>query len=121
MCVLFDTGASRSFIAKNTVHKLQLKQRKLKELVEVHTPIGGPITLGLYCRVPISYSFYKFPFDLIVMDFPEFDIILGLDWLTKYEAEVNCGKESLKFERSLDILRFPVRARIRIEKNFGQH
>ena len=39
--VLFDTGTSRSFIAKNAVKKLDLKLRKLKEPITVHNPVGG--------------------------------------------------------------------------------
>ena len=39
--VLFDTGASRSFVAKNVVKKLDLNLKKLKEPMTVHNPVGG--------------------------------------------------------------------------------
>ena len=105
--VLFDTGASRSFIASNTVHKLKLKQRKLKDSVGVHNPIGGSLILSSYCRVPVSYSSYKFSFDLITMDFPEIDIILRLDWLTKYEAEVKCAERIVNIKTKLGYITVP--------------
>ena len=60
--VLFDTGASCSFISGNIVHKLKLKQGKLKEPIKVQNPIGGSVSLSSYCRVPVSYSCYKFSF-----------------------------------------------------------
>ena len=30
------------------------------------------------------------------MNFNEFDLILGLDWLTKYEAEVRCAERVVR-------------------------
>ena len=41
------------------------------------------------------------------MDFPEFDIILGLDWLTKYEAEVNCAERIVKIRTELGHIYIP--------------
>ena len=43
--VLFDTGASRSFIAKNVVKKLDLNLKKLKTPMTVHNPVGVPSIL----------------------------------------------------------------------------
>ena len=105
--VLFDTGASRSFISGKIVHKLKLNQRILKEPIKVQNPIGGSVSLSLYCRVPISYSRYKFPIHLIVMDLSEFDVILGLEWLTKYKAEVRCAERIVKVETKLGPIYIP--------------
>ena len=105
--VLFDTGASRSFISSNLVHKLKLKRGKLKEPIKVQNPIEGPVSLSSYCRVPVSYSCYKFSFKVIVMDHSDFDIILGLDWLTKYKAEVRCAKRIVKVETKLGPIYIP--------------
>jgi hypothetical protein len=33
-----------------------------------------------------------FPSDLIVIDTPGIDVILGMNWLMKYEANVSCDK-----------------------------
>ena len=41
------------------------------------------------------------------MDFPEFDIILGLDWLTKHEAEVNCAERIVKIRTKLGYITVP--------------
>ena len=54
--VLFDTGASRSFIAKSAVKKLDLKLKKLKEPMTVQNPVGGSIGLSWVCGVPVSIS-----------------------------------------------------------------
>ena len=36
-----------------------------------------------------------FPSDLIVIDTPGIDIILGMNWLMKYEANVSCDKRTV--------------------------
>ena len=35
------------------------------------------------------------------MNFTEFDLILGLDWLTKFEAEVKCAERVVKVKTKL--------------------
>ena len=77
--VLFDTGASRSFVAKNAARKLDLNLKKLKEPMTVQNPVGGSIDLSWVCGVPVSFSRYRFPTIAVVMNFKEFDLILGLD------------------------------------------
>ena len=41
------------------------------------------------------------------MDLSEFDIILGLDWLTKYKAEVRCAERIVKVETKLGPIYIP--------------
>ena len=35
----------------------------------------------------------KFSTDLIALPFREYDLILGMDWLSKHQAIVNCDKK----------------------------
>ena len=35
----------------------------------------------------------EFPVDLIALPFHEFDLILGMDWLSKHRAIVDCDKK----------------------------
>ena len=37
------------------------------------------------------------PADLIVLSMKEFDIILGIDWLTKYCAKLDCANKMITF------------------------
>ena len=96
--VLFDTGASHSFIAMKTVKRkeLKLKSKLEKNPLCVQNPIGGSTNLCLYCEeVPISHSLHQFPIDLYILDFDGFDVLLGMDWLTKYEVVLDCVKRTV--------------------------
>ena len=75
--VLFDTGASHSFISKQTAEELKLTQIFYEEPMCVINPVGGPAILCLYCKkVPISDSLHQFPRDLFIFYFSEFEILL---------------------------------------------
>ena len=115
--VLFDTGASRSFISGNLVHKLKLKRRKLKEPIKVRNPIGGSISLGIYCKVPISFSRYR----LIRLSWTFPNLILYWGWIgwQNIRPKLDVPKESLKSKRSLDLYTYHVMAQKSIEQNFG--
>ncbi|NDS23458.1 retroviral-like aspartic protease family protein, partial [Klebsiella pneumoniae] len=82
--VLFDTGASHSFISQQTVNELGLKTKFVDDPIFVKNPVGGPANLCSYCkRVPISYASYRFPINLFVLEFNEFEILLGMKWLSR--------------------------------------
>ena len=36
--------------------------------------------------------------DLIVLDMDEYEIILGMDWLSKYHAKIDCRKKIVVFQ-----------------------
>ncbi|XP_021747555.1 uncharacterized protein LOC110713411 [Chenopodium quinoa] len=86
--VFFDSGASHSFISKEVVGSLGLES---PELVSLHVSIpSGEVRScsRLFLSVPISISEVKFLADLIEFDLNDFDVILGMDWLGKYEAKI---------------------------------
>ncbi len=41
---------------------------------------------------------YTYPIDLILLDLLEFDVILGMDWLSTCYASVNYRQKSFIFE-----------------------
>ena len=44
----------------------------------------------VYRDCPIRIREYEFPRDLIELSFIEFDVILGMDWLSRHEVVVDC-------------------------------
>ena len=89
--VLFDYGVSHSFIAASIVIELGLEVETLEEPLYVSSPIGIRARIGMICR---GYELEIFRILLTVglriMDMSEFDIILGMDWLTAYRVVIDC-------------------------------
>ena len=49
----------------------------------------------------------EFPVDLIALPFHEFDLILGMNWLSKHQAIVDCDKKTVLLKCS-DLLEVTV-------------
>ena len=89
--VLFDSGASHSFITASVVIKLGLEVETLEEPLYVRYPLGIRARIGMICRgCELEISGTLFTVDLRIMDMSEFDVILGMDWLTAYMVVIDC-------------------------------
>ena len=57
----------------------------------VSSPLGIRARIGMICRgFELEISGILLTVDLRVMDMSEFDIILGIDWLTAYRVIIDC-------------------------------
>ena len=91
--VLFDSGASHSFIATSFVIELGLEVETLKEPLYVSSPLGIRARIGMICRgCELEISGTLLTVDLRIMDMLEFDVILGMDWLTAYRVVIDCER-----------------------------
>ena len=78
--VLFDYGASHSFIVASVVIELGLKVEALEEPLYVSSPLGIKAGIGMICRgCELEISGILLTVDLRVMDMSEFNVILGMD------------------------------------------
>ena len=83
--ILFDYGASHSFIVSSCVRELGLKVETLEEPMHVSSPLGTRVIVDLIFRgCELEISGILITLDLRVMDMMEFDVILGMDWLTTH-------------------------------------
>jgi hypothetical protein len=77
--ILFDSGASHSFISSSFVVKYGLPIATMKHTMLVSSP-GGEIRTKHICpAVSISIRGVDFPSNLILLDSKGIDIILGMD------------------------------------------
>ena len=57
----------------------------------VKNPLGHSVIVNrVYRDCPIRIREYEFPGDLIELSFKEFDVILGMDWLSRHQVMVDC-------------------------------
>ena len=91
--VLFDSGASHSFISTSVVIELGLEVETLEEPLYVGSPLGIRARIGMICRgYELEISRTLLTVDLRIMDMSEFDVILGMDWLTAYRVVIDCER-----------------------------
>ena len=92
--VLFDFGASHSFIAASVVIELGLEVETLEEPLYVSAPLGIRARIGMICSgCELEISRTLLTVDLRIMDMLEFDVILGMDWLTAYRVVIDCERK----------------------------
>ena len=78
--MLFDSGASHSFVAASVVIELGLEVEALEEPLYVSSPLGIRVRIRMICRgYELEISGILHTVDLTVMDMSEFDVILGMD------------------------------------------
>ena len=89
--VLFDSGDSHLFIAASVVIELGLEVETLEEPLYVSSPLGIRGRIGMICHgCKLEISGTLLTVDLRIMDMSEFDVILGMDWLTAYKVVIDC-------------------------------
>lgn len=89
--MLFDTGASHSFVSKELIDALQLDVSCMLTSLRIANPIGRSKTLSLFCDdVEISVYGFSFRANLHVIPFLGFNMILGMDWLVQYDIRILC-------------------------------
>jgi hypothetical protein len=91
--VLFDSGASHSFIATSFVEKHGIPSTHLEIPLVTQTP-GSDLLCQLKCsQVRILLSGVVFLADLTVLLSQGIDVILGMDWLTKHKGIISCASK----------------------------
>ena len=91
--MLFDYGASHSFITASVVIELGLEVETLEEPLYVSSPLGIRARIGMICRgCELEILGTLLTVDLRIMDMSEFDVILGMDWLTAYRVVIECER-----------------------------
>ena len=91
--VLLDSSASHSFIAASVVRELGLEVETLKEPMYLSSPLRTRASIYLICRgCELEISRILLTVDLMVMDMSDFDVILGMDWLTAYRVVIDCER-----------------------------
>ena len=58
------------------------------------------IVYRVYRDCPIRIREYEFSGDLIELSFREFDVILGMDWLSRHQVVVNCRMKRVTLRTS---------------------
>ena len=67
-----------------------LSKRETEYDILVTNPLGNSVTVNrVYRDCPIRIREYEFPGDLIKFSLREFDVILGMNWLSRHQVVVD--------------------------------
>ncbi|KAL8146752.1 hypothetical protein AgCh_004479 [Apium graveolens] len=95
--VLFDSGATKSFISRNFACKLRLKAEPLIEPLQVEIANHEVIPVNqIHPACELGIGEQSFSVDLIPFKLGEFDVILGMDWLSSNDAQIDCKGKKVK-------------------------
>ena len=93
--ILFDTGASHSYISRGFVDKYKLPTKILSTPMLVSSP-GAEYMASQGCfQMPLAIGRHVFPSDLIVLESQGLDVILGMDWLSLYGGNIDCASKTI--------------------------
>ena len=97
---LVDPGATHSFISVPFTVRHQIKSQPINGRMVVSVPNGD--TMISERIVPGSRLVIQnkdFSADLIVLGIHDFDIVLGMDWLSKHRATLDCYNKEVRLVR----------------------
>ena len=98
-CVLFDPGATHSFVSPIFASCLWSDPSLLDVPLIVTTPMGDCLLAKtVYRSCEILIENHSLLADLVELNMIDFDVILGMDWLSYNHANVDCYNKVVKFE-----------------------
>jgi uncharacterized coiled-coil protein SlyX len=94
--ILFDSGASHSFISAKFSAKCQLPFHHTDGGITISTPGGRVATYQINRQVPIKLGSLVIRTTLLILGLDSVDIILGTDWLTRHQAVLNIAARAIE-------------------------
>jgi len=90
-CVLYDFGATHSFVLNACVERLGLPVCELQCELAVSTPTSGLVrTSSLCARCPMEIEGCRYKVNLICLPLQELKVILGMNWLFANRVLIDC-------------------------------
>src|SRR5262249_17779533 len=96
--VLLDLGATHSFISLSFSMRIDQSAYRLKTPLSMSTPISDEIEVDIFYPSYLVFIEGKIlPANLIVLHVMDFDVILGMDWLARHYATIDCRAKKVIF------------------------
>lgn len=97
-CVLIDSGSTHSYVSHAFSRKLTRPLEQMTYVLSVSTPSrDSMMCTHVYPACDVIIGDMMLYVDLLSLDIHHFDCILGMDWLTKYCATIDCANKTVVF------------------------
>ncbi|XP_070056483.1 uncharacterized protein [Nicotiana tomentosiformis] len=94
--VLFDPGSTYSYVSSLFTHFLNIPRESLGTPVYVSTLVGNSVVVDrIYRSCVIIFCGYETRADLMLLDMTNFEVILGMDWLSPYHVILDCHANTI--------------------------
>ena len=88
---LIYLGSTHSYVCTSIPSLGSLQKSETRYDILVTNLLGHSVIVNrVYRDCPIRIREYEFSGDLIELSFKEFDVILGMDWLSQHQVVVDC-------------------------------
>ncbi|GJV61972.1 putative reverse transcriptase domain-containing protein [Tanacetum coccineum] len=95
--IFFDTGADRSFVSNTFSTLIDITPTTLENHYDVELADGKIIGVNTIIQ-DCTLNFMNHPFNIDLMHVPlgSFDVIIRMDWLTRYHGVIICDKKIVR-------------------------
>ena len=88
---LLDNGSTHSYVSKSVSGDLPISVEDTESVVTVMSPVGQSLSVNkVFRRCPLVVEGEVFLADLMELPLQEFDLILGMDWLSEHRVSLDC-------------------------------
>jgi hypothetical protein len=94
--ILFNSGASHTFISKTFVEKYCIHCTESREEFVIHSPGGRIFTKEVAFHIHVTLAGREFLTNMIVIKWKDIDVILGMNWLAQNKAIINTDQRTIK-------------------------
>ncbi|GKD23896.1 putative nucleotidyltransferase, ribonuclease H [Tanacetum coccineum] len=92
--VLFDSGADRSFISISLASKLNIPSITMDTFYDIEIADGNLVSTNTVIKgCTLTLLNQPFKIDLMPIKLGSFDVVIGMDWLSKYHAKILCDEK----------------------------
>jgi hypothetical protein len=94
--ILFDSGATHSFMFARYANTNELPLKNMKTPMIVITPKGPVEASYMTHRLTLTIMGREFGATAIILEARNIDLILGMSWLRKAKAIIQCGRGTVE-------------------------
>ncbi|GJS51811.1 putative reverse transcriptase domain-containing protein, partial [Tanacetum coccineum] len=96
--ILFDTGADRSFVSTTFSSIIDITPTTLDHYYDVELANGKIIGINTIIRgCTLNFLNHPFNINLMPVEHGSFNVIIGMDWLSKYHAVIDCAEKIVPY------------------------
>ncbi|GJV68364.1 putative reverse transcriptase domain-containing protein [Tanacetum coccineum] len=92
--ILFDTGADMNFVSTTFSSLIDITPTTLDHYYDVELADGKIIGINTIIRgCTLNFLDHPFNINLMPVELGSFDVIVGMDWLAKYQVVIDCAEK----------------------------